>query len=116
MPRMDEAVRDYIDGIAPDNRPMFDRLHRLILTAYPDAAVVLSYQIPTYKVGNRRLYVGAWKHGLSIYGWKQGREAGFTSRHPALKTSKGTIQLPPEDAAAIPDEELCDLVRAALDA
>jgi uncharacterized protein YdhG (YjbR/CyaY superfamily) len=116
MPEMDEAVRGYIDGIAPEHRPLFDRLHRLILAAHPDAAVVLSYQIPTYKVGSRRLYIGAWKHGLSIYGWKQGRDAGFTSRHPALKTSKGTIRLRPEDAAAIPDEELRDLLRAALDA
>ncbi len=111
---MEEAVLGYIERIAAEQRPLFDRLHRLILSAHPDAAVVLSYQIPTYKVGNRRLYVGVWKHGLSIYGWQQGRDAGFTSRHPALKTSKGTIHLRPEDAAGIPDEELGDLVRAAL--
>ena len=54
---MDEAVRSYIDGIAPESRPLFDRLHRLILVAYPDADVVLSYGIPTYQVGKRRLYV-----------------------------------------------------------
>jgi uncharacterized protein YdhG (YjbR/CyaY superfamily) len=114
--RVDEAVRGYIDAIAPEYRPLFDRIHRLILAAYPDAAVVLSYRIPTYKVGSRRLYVGAWKHGVSLYGWPQDRGAGFTSRHPALMTSKGTIQLRPEDAAGIPDDELRDLVRAALEA
>jgi uncharacterized protein YdhG (YjbR/CyaY superfamily) len=113
---MDEAVQAYIDGIAPEHRPLFDRLHRLILAAHPEAAVVLSYQIPAYKVGRRRLYVGAWKHGVSIYGWPQGGAAGFLSRHPELKTSKGTIQLRPEDAATIQDSELGDLVRAALDA
>ena len=112
---MDDAVRDYIDAIAPEHRPLFDRLHRLVLEAHPDAAVVLSYQIPTYKVGRRRLFVGVWKHGVSIYGWQQGRDAGFTARHPELKTSRGTIQLRPHDAAGIPDEELRDLVRAALD-
>jgi hypothetical protein len=68
MPGMDAAVQAYIDGIATEHRPLFDRLHRLILAAYPDAAVVLSCKIRTYKVGVRRLYVGAWKHGLSIYG------------------------------------------------
>jgi len=114
--RMDETVREYIDGIAADHRPLFDRLHRLILEAHPGAAVVLSYQIPTYKVGSRRLYVGAWKHGVSIYGWPQDRDAGFTTRHPELKTSRGTIQLRPEDAAGISDDELRDLVRAALEA
>jgi uncharacterized protein YdhG (YjbR/CyaY superfamily) len=116
MPGMDEAVQAYIDGIAAEHRPLFDRLHRLILAVHPDADVVLSYTIPTYKVGKRRLHVGVWKHGLSIYGWQRGREDAFTSRHPALKTSKGTLQLRSEDAAAIPDDELSDLVRAALEA
>ena len=39
---MDEAVREYIDAIPPEHRGLFDRFHRLILAAYPDAAVVLS--------------------------------------------------------------------------
>ena len=108
-------MRDYIDGIAPEHRPLFDRVHRLVLEAYPEATMTLSYQMPTYKVGRRRLHVGAWKHGVSIYGAQEGRDAGFISRHPGLKTSKGTIQLRPEDAAGIADDEFRDLVRAALD-
>jgi uncharacterized protein YdhG (YjbR/CyaY superfamily) len=67
MPGMDAAVQSYIDGIAPEHRPLFDRVRKLILAAHPDAAVFISYKIPTYKVGSRRLYVGAWKHGWSIY-------------------------------------------------
>ena len=113
---MDEAVQSYIDGVDPAHRPLFDRLHRLILAAHPDAAVVLSYQIPTYKVGRRRLYVGAWQHGISLYGWRQDRDGGFISRHPELKSSKGTIRLRPQDAAVIVDDELLGLVSAALEA
>jgi hypothetical protein len=113
---MDEAVQVYIDGIDPAHRPLFDRVHRLILAAHPDAAVVLSYRMPTYKVGRRRLCVGAWQHGISIYGWQQDRDAGFTDRHPELRTSKGTIRLRPQDAAGITDDELGGLVSAALDA
>ena len=113
---MDEAVRAYLDGIDPAHRPLFDRVHRLILAAHPDAAVVLSYQMPTYKVGRRRLCVGAWQHGISIYGWQQDRDAGFTDRHPELRTSKGTIRLRPQDAAGITDDELGGLVGGALDA
>jgi uncharacterized protein YdhG (YjbR/CyaY superfamily) len=111
---VDDAVREYIDAIAPEHRPLFDRIHGLVLDEHPDARVVLSYQMPTYKVGRRRLFLGVWKHGVSIYGWEQGRDAGFIQRHPELRTSKGTIQLRPEDAAGIPDEEIRDLVRAAL--
>ncbi len=113
---MDEAVRAYIDGIDAANRALFDRVHGLILGAYPDAAVSISYQIPVYRVGRRRLYVGTWKHGVSIYGWPQGSEAGFAARHPALKTGKGTIRLRPQDAAEVPDEDLLGLVHAALGA
>jgi uncharacterized protein YdhG (YjbR/CyaY superfamily) len=111
---VDEAVRGYIDAIPAEHRPLFDRIHQLILAAHPGAAVALSYKMPAYKVGNCRLYVGAWKHGVSIYGWKQGRDAGFTTRHPELMTSTGTIQLRPEDAAGISDEEFLHLVRSAL--
>ena len=112
---MDDAVRNYIEAIAIEHRPLFDRIHRLVLEAYPDAAVVLSYKIPTYKVGRRRLFVGVWKHGVSIYGWEHGRAAGFAARHPELMTGKGTVQLRPAAAAGIPDEEFRDLIRAALD-
>ena len=51
---------------------------------------------------------------MSIYGWGADRDAGFSARHADLRTSKGTIRLRPQDAAAIPDEEFSDLVRAAL--
>jgi len=112
---IDRAVQNYIAAIGPEYRPLFDRLHRLILAVHPEAAVVLSYRMPTYTVGKRRLYLGVWKHGVSIYGWQQGSEAAFIARYPALKTSTGTIRLGPEDAAGIPDDELCRLVHAALD-
>lgn len=111
---VDEAVQRYIDAIPAGHRSLFDRLHGLVLAAYPDAAVVISYQIPTYQVGRRRLYIGAWQHGLSVYGWPQERD-DFITRHPELKSSKGTIRLSPQDAAGLPDDELRDLVHAALE-
>jgi len=112
---MDAAVRSYIDAIAPEHRPLFDRLDRLVLRQHPEADRVLSYKMPTYKVGPRRLHVGVWKHGISLYGWQQGKEAEFSSRHPGARTSKGTIRLSPEVAATVSDDELAGLVRAALD-
>lgn len=111
---MDQAVRDYIDGIAPEHRPMFDRVHSLVLGTAPGATVRISYGIPTYELGGRRLYVGAWKHGLSIYGWGPGGDGGFLDRHPELLAAKGTIRLRPADAATVTDDDLRALVRAAL--
>jgi uncharacterized protein YdhG (YjbR/CyaY superfamily) len=111
---MEQEVLDYIEKIPAAHRALFDRLHRLILEAQPEAAVGISYDMPTYRVGRRKLYLGAWQHGVSLYGWQQDRDAGFSARHPSLLSGKATLRLRPEDAAAIPDDEFRDLARAAL--
>ena len=112
---MDDALRHYCEEIACEYRPLFDRLHRLIVGTCPDAEVVLSYGMPTYRIGRRRLNVAAWEHGLSLYVSPR-RDGGFSVRHPELAAGKGTIKLRPADAVSIPDEEFQDLVRAALHA
>jgi hypothetical protein len=110
---VDEAVRRYRDEMDSEYQPLFDRLHQLIMTTCPDAEVVMSYGMPTYRLGRRRLNVGAWTHGLSLY-VSPNRDGGFSARHPGLASGKGTIKLSPADAASIPDTELQDLIRAAL--
>jgi uncharacterized protein YdhG (YjbR/CyaY superfamily) len=109
-----QAVQAYIDEIPAEHRPLFDRLHRLILQARPDAEVTFSYKMPTYRAGKRRLHVAAWRHGISVYGSQHDRDGGFTARHPQLVTSKGTIQLRAASAAGIGDEEFVSLARSAL--
>ncbi|MFI6560698.1 DUF1801 domain-containing protein [Streptomyces sp. NPDC050534] len=113
---MDADVQTYVDGIAAEHRPLFDRVHGLILRAYPEAGLVLSYGMPTYRVGDRKLHVGVWAHGVSFYGWDKERAAGFVSRHPDLLSGKGTIRLRSREAADVSDVELSDLVHASLDA
>ncbi|MBX7551843.1 DUF1801 domain-containing protein [Streptomyces sp. NPDC004232] len=112
---MNADVQTYIDEIASEHRPLFDRVHRLIVEAFPEASVALSYGLPTYRVGNRKLHVGAWQHGVSLYGWDKDRAAGFTSRHPGLVSGKGTIRLRSEEAADVTDDELIGLIRASLE-
>lgn len=80
---MDDAVRRYRDEIAGEYRPVFDRLHRLIAGTCPDVEVVLSYGMPAYRIGRRRLNVGVWEHGLSLY-VSPSRDGGFSGRHPEL--------------------------------
>jgi len=111
---VDDAVQAYVEGVPAEHRALFDRVHGLILAARPDAAVSISYGIPTYKAAGQRLYLGAWKHGVSLYGWGQDRDGGFGARHPELVTGKGTIRLRPEDADGVSDGELRALVEAAL--
>lgn len=111
---VDPAVQDYIDAIPEERRPLFDRLHRLILEIHPDATVRVAYKMPTYDVGERSLHVASWSHGLSIYGWEIGRDDGFAARHPDLDTGKGTLKLRTKAMATIEDDELRGLLRAVL--
>ena len=111
---MEAAVRAYIDAIGPASRPLFDRVHRLILDVAPTAAIVLSYNMPTYKLGDRSLHVAAWKHGVSLYGWDEGRDGGFVERYPELSSGRGTLRLRPSDAELITDDELRAVIAGAL--
>lgn len=111
---MDDAARNYIDGIDPLHRPLFDRVQGLVLEERPDVTIGLSYGIPTYRVGKRRLYLGVWQHGVSLYGFSADQDGGFLARHPDLRSGKGTIRLPTRTAAEVPDEDLRALIRATL--
>ncbi|HWD09032.1 MAG TPA: DUF1801 domain-containing protein [Actinomycetota bacterium] len=107
-------MQAYVDNIAPESRALFDRVHRLVLEVHPEATVALSYKMPSYRVGKRRIYVGAWRHGISMYGFGQDRDGGFSARHPEMLSGRATLRLRTRDAGAIPDNELRDLIRAAL--
>ena len=111
----DDGVRAYVEAISPEQRPLFDRLHRIILSVHPDAAVALSYGMPAYRVGRRRLNVGVWKHGVSVYGWRADRDGGFVARHPKLWNGKGTLRVSVRDADGISDDEWGALLGGALE-
>jgi hypothetical protein len=55
----------YRDEIESEHQPVFDRLDRLIVDTCPEVEVVLSYGMPTYRIGRRRLNIAVWKHGIS---------------------------------------------------
>lgn len=111
---MTDEVAAYLAAVEPGRRPLFDRVHRLVLEVHPDASIVLSYAMPTFVVGTRRLHVGVWKHGLSFYGWEPGRDDGFAGRHPHLDSGRGTLKLPVAEADGIGDDELRAFLAAAL--
>ncbi len=111
---MRDDVAAYIDAIDPARRPLFDRVHRLVMEVRPNAEVVLAYKMPTYVSGARRLHVGAWKHGLSFYGWEPGRDGGLVAAHPHLDNGRGTLRLPVSEAALISDAEIRAFMAAVL--
>jgi uncharacterized protein YdhG (YjbR/CyaY superfamily) len=112
---MDERFSDYIKSVPPEHRALFERLHGIVKATHPEAQEDFAYSMPTYRVGKRRLNLGIWKHGVSVYGWRRDNDGGFATRHPDLLASKITIRLRPEDADAISDEEFRGLLAGALD-
>ena len=111
----DEGVQAYIGALDPARRSLFGRLHALVLATHPEAEVSLAYNMPVYRVGSRRLSLGAWKHGVSVYGFRKDNDGGFVARHPDLASGRGTIRIGFHDAERITDDELRDLVGGALE-
>jgi len=111
---MDAAVQAYVDGIAADTRPLFDRIHRLFVGAFPDIDVGIAYKMPVYRRAARSLNVGAWKHGVSIYGFTDEGVDSIFERHPELFSGRGTLRITRAVADDIRDDELLHLVRSAL--
>jgi len=112
---VDAAFQAYIDGIDPKFRPLFDRLHAIVVAAHPEAVLSLAYDMPTYRVGKRRLNLGVWKHGVSVYGWRRDNDGGFATRYPYLLSGNSTLRIRPADADEISDEEFVGLLGGALE-
>ncbi|UDY36735.1 hypothetical protein [Dermatobacter hominis] len=107
-------VQAYLDGIAPEHRPMWDRVEGLVRSIHPEVELRITYDMPTFVVGDRRLPVGVWKHGLSLYGLHGSNDAGFIARHPDLSSGRGTVKLPTARADEFTDDELRETLTAVL--
>jgi len=88
---MREEVQRFIDAVPADRRPLFDRLHALILGLYPHAEVVISYGVPTYRAKPGWVALSYWKFGVSLYPNGPHHIAEFKAKYPAIKTGKGSI-------------------------
>jgi uncharacterized protein YdhG (YjbR/CyaY superfamily) len=109
---MDEAVRRYVDAIPAEQRSLFDRLQSLILDLYPDAEVVISYQVPTYKARGGRVSLGLWKDGVSLYTTDPRHIEPFKTKHPRVKTGKASLNFKLADE--LPEQDVREVVERAM--
>jgi uncharacterized protein YdhG (YjbR/CyaY superfamily) len=110
---MDETVQTYLDAIPPEQKPLFERLQSLILQLYPDAEIVISYQIPTYKAKAGRVSLGLWKNGVSLYTTDPQYIKGFTSQHPTIKAGKASLNFKLTDE--LPEKDLREVIKQAIE-
>jgi len=98
---MNKEVQQFVDAVSDERRPLYDKLHRLIMGMYPSAEVVISYGIPTYKAKSGRVGLGYWKGGVSLYAFGAHHLEEFRAKYPAIKTSTGTINFKLSDAVPV---------------
>jgi uncharacterized protein YdhG (YjbR/CyaY superfamily) len=111
-PQLPDEVRGYVDALDPAHRQLFDRLHDLILSVVPDAEVVISYQIPMYKVGRRHVGLNAGRaNGITLTTTSPDHIEAFRRRHPQFKTNKASVQFRFDDE--LPDDDIKDVIRRA---
>lgn len=89
-----ETVDKYLAGVPKEARETLQHLRRMIKAAAPKAVEVISYGIPTFKLGGRMLVsYAAFKEHCSFFPGA----APIKAHEDDLKsyeTSKGTIRFP----------------------
>ena len=106
---MDPAVQEYIDTIPERQRPLFDRLQSLILQLYPNVETLISYKIPTDKLGRRRVYLGLWEDGVSLHAVSVD---DFKQKHGSIKTGRGSLNFKVTDD--LPEDDIRTVIKQAL--
>ena len=101
------SVDEYIAVQPVETQTRLRELRAIIRQAVPDATELISYDMPTYKLGRRRVHFGAAKDHCGLYGSAIDR---FTNELRHFKTLKGTVQFPLD--RPIPETLVRNLVMA----
>ena len=107
-PDVAPEVDAYIAAVPAEHRPIFDRLHRLILETLPGARVVISYKMPAYVVAGGRVSLSSGPHGVSLATTVAEPIVKFKSKHRNFKTGKVTVLFPAD--ADLPTDDVRILV------
>jgi uncharacterized protein YdhG (YjbR/CyaY superfamily) len=87
------SVDDYISEFDGKQREILEKVRTAVVKVAPDAVEVISWGMPTYKLGRDIFHFAAMKHHLGAY---PGPDpiAAMRTRLAGFKTSKGAVQLP----------------------
>lgn len=90
-----KSVDEYISAQPDELRDALQRVRSTIRKAVPEAAEVISYKMPTYKLrGNRVLYFAGWKQHYALYAATDSVVAAFKNELAPYEIDKGTIRFP----------------------
>jgi uncharacterized protein YdhG (YjbR/CyaY superfamily) len=100
-------VDDYIAAQSAEAQPRLREMRAIIRAAVPEAAEVISYGMPAYKLRVGSVYFGAGKRHCALYGSAMDV---FAEELRGFDTSKGTVRFPLDQP--IPHELVHKLVVA----
>ena len=107
------TVDAYIAAQPAAVQPMLNEMRALVHRAAPQAAESISYDMPTYKLGDQRLvYFAAWKQHIGLYGLPAAVLDQFEAEVNPYRQPKGTLQIPYNQP--LPVELIENLLRANL--
>jgi uncharacterized protein YdhG (YjbR/CyaY superfamily) len=105
-----KEVDEYIAQAPADVQGRLKAIRATILAAAPGATERISYGMPTYEYKGRLVYFALWKKHIGVYALTTPVLEAHKSELEGYVTSKGTIQLPLNEA--VPLELIERLVRA----
>jgi uncharacterized protein YdhG (YjbR/CyaY superfamily) len=90
-----QSVEQYIASHPEAVQAILRRVRSTIRKAVPGARELISYQMPTYLLGDARLlHFAVWKQHYSIYAATEQVVASFQDELALYKVDKGTIRFP----------------------
>ncbi len=108
-----EEVRQYLDGVPEDRKPLVEKLHRLIVELYPQVDIDLSYRMPTYRAKEGWVAIANQQRYVSLYTCGAQHIADFKQQYPSIRTGKGCINLSRKDP--VPLEALSQVIIHAIE-
>lgn len=89
------SVHEYIAAQPEPARGILEQVRAVVLRALPDAEELISYKIPTYKIGGRPvLYFAGWRRHYSVYPVTAALRALLEQEPASFTVEKGTIRFP----------------------
>ena len=90
---MPDPITAYIAAFPPETRRQLDEIRAIIRENAPEAIECITYQMPTYKMGQPVVYFAGYAKHIGFYPTPSAIRA-FEPELTEYKWSKGAIQFP----------------------
>lgn len=93
--KTNHLIDEYIATFPETVQARLTEIREIVYQHAPDAAEVISYKMPAYKLNGMLLYFAAYKHHIGFYPTGSAIET-FKNQLSDYKWAKGSIQFPHE--------------------